>query len=312
MTINPIIPIPAMIIICIILLLMKRKGVLPYIVQVLIVILLFVVNLRIMIHSYDVQMKEYPLDILFVIDDTISMQAEDYNGENPRMSGVKEDCKHIMDTFPGARYSVITFANEARQMIPYTSDVSMVYQMIGSLHGQSKYYAKGTSFSDVISAMKRTLDKGEDKKTVVFFISDGEVTNRGRLESFAELSEYIGGGAVLGYGTEEGGYMKAPAYSGEDVEYIEIQDYDYNYVKAVSCIDESNLNEIAEDLDLKYIHMTKTEKIDSTLDGLKNFSDGVSQLQKTEGFTDIYYWFLIPLVALLVFDLIYCKRKLDF
>ena len=41
----------------------------------------------------------------------------------------------------------------------------------------------------------------------VFFITDGEITNNDSLESFSKASKYIDYGAVLGYGTKEGGKM---------------------------------------------------------------------------------------------------------
>ena len=80
-------------ILCIILLIMRRKNKYAYIRQILIVILLFVINLRIMIPSSDVKVQTNNFDVLFVIDETISMLAEDYNGNNTRYEGVKEDCK---------------------------------------------------------------------------------------------------------------------------------------------------------------------------------------------------------------------------
>ena len=184
--------------------------------------------------------------------------------------------------------------------------------MISTLHGQMKYYAKGTTFKDVVNTMKKTLDT-EDKHTkIVFFISDGEVTNNGKLASFEELSDYIDGGAVLGYGTEDGGYMKAYGYSGdEEEEYVDYRDENFNYVKAKSYIDETNLKQIASDLDIEYVHMTKTERIDKVLSSLKNISVTSSEVVKTEGYSDIYYWFVIPLLVLFVIDLIYCKKRLD-
>ena len=42
---NPIIPVGAMAVICVILLCLKRRGVAPYIRQIIIILLLFVINL---------------------------------------------------------------------------------------------------------------------------------------------------------------------------------------------------------------------------------------------------------------------------
>ena len=85
MIIKPIIPIWLMGIICVIFLVLRRKGTINYIRQILIVLLLFVINLRIMTPGGTVTTITPELDILFVCDNTISMLAEDYNGNERRI-----------------------------------------------------------------------------------------------------------------------------------------------------------------------------------------------------------------------------------
>lgn len=100
MIINPIIPVWLMGILCVFLLFMKRKGTYNLIKQIVIVILLFVINLRIMIGNGDVDTVTVDADVLFVVDNTISMLAEDYNGTERRMDAVKEDLRYIMEQLP--------------------------------------------------------------------------------------------------------------------------------------------------------------------------------------------------------------------
>ena len=76
MKLFPIIPIWIMLIICIsliIYIIIKKRDLL----QILIIILLFVINLRIMIPSNNSKTIKNDLDILFVIDNTISMNTLD-------------------------------------------------------------------------------------------------------------------------------------------------------------------------------------------------------------------------------------------
>ena len=92
MIINPIIPIWLMAVICIILLVLKRKGIFPYIRQIIVILLLFVINLRIMIpDEIEVSSPKIDAKVIFVIDNTISMNAVDYNGETERLEGAKTD-----------------------------------------------------------------------------------------------------------------------------------------------------------------------------------------------------------------------------
>lgn len=313
MIINPIIPIPVMAIICIALLFFKRKGVLPYIMQIAIIALLFVINLRFMVYDHDVPTSVYPVDVLFVVDNTISMLAEDYNGDERRIDAVKDDVQYIMEEFSGARFSVLSFGNEARRMVPYTEDTNIIMQAMKSLNGQSTYYAKGTSFEDVVAKMKRALDTENHHRQVVFFISDGEITGKGKRPSFKELEKYIDDGLVLGYGTDNGGYMRAQKYAGdeEELQYVTTWDKNYNQVKAVSYIDEGNLKDMADDMGIGYVHMKKQNSADNELEKIKAKSGEPVESDTTDGYKDIYYWFVLPLIILLIIDFFYCKKKLD-
>ena len=49
------------------------------------------------------------LDVMFVIDNTISMLAEDYDGENTRLEGVKTDCSYIIDELAGQERLLLHF-----------------------------------------------------------------------------------------------------------------------------------------------------------------------------------------------------------
>lgn len=315
MIINPIVPVWVMGIICVLLLLLKRRGTFNYIRQIVIIILLFVINLRIMIPKGDAINMSNNVDILFVVDNTISMLAEDYDGNGRRIDAVKKDCSYIMSQFPGASYSVVSFDNTVKKLMPYTIDANMAYQAIEVLSGQTEYYATGTSLNDVMSELHDILENERETYKIIFFISDGEVINSEELKSYDELSEYVDAGAVLGYGTSEGGAMRPLKYAidSDEPEYLYYYDDDYNSIKAISKIDEENLKQIASDLDVDYVHMTKQSAIDSELDKLKEqigdeavYAKGDSK----DGYSDTYYYFAIPLVAMLIFDYIYYKRKI--
>lgn len=315
MIINPIIPIWLMGIICVTLLFLKRKGKFNYIRQILFIVLLFVINLRIMVLGNDASNISNNVDILFVIDNTISMLAEDYNGNDRRIDAVKEDCKYIMEQFPGASFSVVSFDNSVKKMMPFTVDNGMALQAIEVLNGQTEYYANGTSLNDVMKELNDILKNERETYKIIFFISDGEVINSEELDSYSNLKKYVDGGAVLGYGTTAGGAMRPLKYAGDKdtPEYMYYYDEDYNSIKAISKIDESNLKQIASDLGVKYVHMTKKSKIDSQIDKLQSeISKSLvySENDSKNGYKETYYWLAIPLVILLIFDYIYYKRNM--
>ena len=87
---------------------------------------------------------------------------------------------------------------------------------------------------------------------MVFYLGDGEQTVSSTPESFAASKKLVSGGAVLGYGTAEGGPMRETtgAFSGKG-DYIQYQGSD-----ALSRIDEGNLKRIAAELGVGYAHRT--------------------------------------------------------
>lgn len=310
MKLFPIIPIWIMLIICIsliIYIIIKKRDLL----QILIIILLFIINLRIMIPSNNSKTIKNDLDILFVIDNTISMNALDYNGSNTRLSGVKEACNYIIDELNGSRFSVITFDNTSRIVTPYTYDANITREAISIMMPINELYAKGSSIDvslDSIMYSLKNSKKKNDNNRIIFFISDGENTSNNSIKSFKSISKYISDGAVLGYGTKKGGYMKDESEYATN-EYI--MDYTgTNFGKAISKIDEKNLKEIANDMDVDYIHITNSNNIKSKIKQIKNKTKSTLESNDKSSYDDIYYIFVIPLLILLFIEFDRFRRRI--
>ena len=296
-------------------LIFHSKDKFKFIRQIIIILLLFAINLRPMIVKENEKVEELvtEIDVLFVIDNTISMKAEDYNGSIPRMSAVKRDCSHIIASLPGARFSVVKFENKSMVMIPFTTDANKAIQCINTLSGIDKYNAKGSSMNVVKEDMKKQLDRdSENEKMVVFFISDGEITNEDKLESFSDCASKIDDGAVLGYGTETGGKMQIKQYDGTITYLEDPTEYDssYKHPVALSKIDEKNLKKIASDMNIDYIHMEKQADIDAKLEDIKNNASKKMKEKDEDTKTDLYYIFLVPLVIVIGYEIIDYKKKI--
>ena len=233
MIINPIIPVWLMSVICIVLIIViiydkQIKDIIPnklnnirttrqkkilkhYIInsclKICIIALLFVINLRFMIPNGESMAINSDLNVLFVIDTSVSMRALDYNGNKERFEGVINDCCYIVNELADSKFSIITFSDTAQKVIPFTTDSDMVQAELKAINLEDDFYAKGSSMNVVNDILEKTLKeekerKNDDSKIVVFFITDGEITKEGeRLESFANINQYISDGAVLGYGT---------------------------------------------------------------------------------------------------------------
>ena len=257
--------------------------------------LIFMINLRPMTKDYDADIETKNVDVLFVVDTTISMWAEDYDGNDPRMDGVIETADRIMTDLKGSSFALVRFDNRSRILAPFTQDKRSVKDAFDTIKAPDIWYANGTSLNAPYDDMKSLLessDKKDDKTTVVFFMSDGEITGKESLESFAELGALVDGGAVLGFGTESGGKM-SDSYGGF------VYDYE-NGGSAVSRIDEANLRKIAGDLGVDYIHLTSPERVDSIVRYIKTSSSTGRSQGRAVLYNDTYYYYTAILLVLLL------------
>lgn len=341
MIINPIIPVWLMVIICIVLIVLvlynkqmknivaqtdrkknlKKQYIRNAVIKIGIIILVFIINLRFMIPNGESMAMNSDVNVLFVIDKSVSMKALDYDGNKERFEGVINDCCHIVDELSSCKFSIITFGDTAQREIPFTTDTDMVQAELKAITLENDFYAEGSSLNLVKDEFEKTLEKQTEKqngnaKFVVFFVSDGEITKEGEtLESFSSIGQYISNGAVMGYGTQAGGKMVSTSFEDDPTsEFYYIYYYDdktYDKVTALSKIDEKNLKQIASDLKIDYVQMSKMSNIDYKLSDIKQqIIASQTNEEKISSYQDIYYYFAIPLVILLVIDFILKKRRM--
>lgn len=297
---------------------LKKEYIIDVAVKIIIIVILFIINLRFMIPNGESTSLSSDLNILFVIDTSISMQALDYNGKHERMDGVKEACEYIIDELGNAKYSVISFDDTAKKVIPFTTDSNMVKTAIKVIRNADSYYAKGSSLNIVKDVLKKTItdeEKSKDGKAefVVFFISDGEITKEGeKLDSYAGISKNIINGAVLGFGTDEGGRMidSRSSYDNQ-TRYLKYYDRNtYDESDAISKIDENNLKKVATDLGVDYIKVNKKADLNTKLRSVKEDVLKSSKSEKKDiNYQDTYYYLAIPLTALLIVELLLQKKR---
>ena len=268
-------------------------------------LLVFIIGLRPVTVATDYEFSTKNLDVLFVVDSTISMWAQDYNGKSPRMEGVKKDVNYILGELAGSNFGLVTFDDTSHVLSPFTQDMKYIEDLVDIIAVPDSEYALGSNLSVPFSDVKALLEssrKKENRKTVVFYISDGEVTNDKEVTSFADLADLVDSGAVLGYGSLEGGRMKEG--------YSYIYDYD-NHGDAISRIDEANLKKIAEELGVQYLNLNGG---DAALEGLielikQQSATIVEQGIGAERYIDTYFYYALVLAALLIFEMFIFIRR---
>ena len=270
--------------------------------------LVFIIGIRPMTVERKYEFDTKNLDVLFVVDTTISMWAQDYNGTHKRMEAVKKDVDFIFDELAGSNFCLITFDDTSHIMSPFTQDAQFVKDFFDTFESPASYYAKGSDLSlphKDIGDMLRSSSKKENRKRIVFYISDGEITNGDGVTDFSEFAQYIDEGAVMGYGSAEGGKM----LDGDSSSYYV---YDYStHDDALSVIDEDNLKKIASDLGVTYYNMyNQNAALRGAVDLIKESSKVVTEDgEGAETEKDMYYWFAIPLALMLTLEIIMIARR---
>ncbi len=270
-------------------------------------VLAFIIGLRPVAMETRYEFATKNLDVLFVVDNTISMWAKDYDGKKERMSGVRRDVSFVINELAGSNFGLVSFDDTAHVLSPFTQDMQYIKNLLYTLESPDSYYAKGSDLSvpyQDIDALLRSSSKKENRKTIVFYISDGEVTNGDEIKDYSDLAQYIDAGAVLGYGSETGGKMKNSYGSGNV--------YDYNaHRDAISMIDEGNLTMIAEQLGVTYLNLNSgNEALMGYVDIIKDSSRTIIESgDGAEVERDTYYFFAIPLALMVLLEMVIVVRK---
>lgn len=243
------------------------------------VVLLALIGLGPSVASTDRDTSVTNVDMFFVVDRTGSMAAEDYGPaqEQERLDGVRHDVVSLTEAIPGARYSVISFDSQASRQLPLTTDARAITSWADTFRREITRYSQGSltdrPLDELRSALEGSAELHPANTRLVFFLSDGEQTADGEPRSFADLAPLVDGGAVLGYGTPEGGRMKEydPDVDPADAEYIvdwSQPSEDGEPVAALSTIDEETLGTLAEQLGVPYVHRTEPTETASLVAGI--------------------------------------------
>ncbi|PQZ55688.1 MULTISPECIES: VWA domain-containing protein [unclassified Microbacterium] len=192
-------------------------------------------------------------DIVLVVDTTASIVAEDWGDGEPRLDGIREDVRALVEEYPGARFALITSDAAAELRMPLTTDTTALMGSLEVLRPEVTSQSRGSSIGIAAPLLSETLasaaESSPDRSRMVFYFGDGEQTVETPPESFSSSEKYTDSGAVFGYGTAEGGPMRITTggISDESGDYIQYQGAD-----ALSVIDETNLEAIAGQLGVEY------------------------------------------------------------
>jgi Ca-activated chloride channel family protein len=232
------------------------------------VLLLLAAALRPGVPGGSAQAATADVNVFFVVDTSSSIVAEDYGNRSPRLDGVRQDIMAIAGELAGARFSLLTFDNNAVVRMPPTADTSALETAVAVLQPQVTPFSKGSSITAagrlLTERLRSARDSHPERPRLVYYLGDGEQTSAAVPEAIRVDGGLVNGGAVLGYGTPEGGRMKenTGTRSGPGSGAGYIQDRTSGSGRdALSLIDEGRLQWIAGQLGVPYVHRSAGDAV---------------------------------------------------
>ncbi|WP_200950611.1 vWA domain-containing protein [Arthrobacter sp. Soil762] len=236
------------------------------------VLLLLAAALRPGVPGGSSQAAAADVNVFFVVDTSSSIAAEDYGDGSPRLDGVRQDIMAIAGELAGARFSLLTFDSNAIVRMPLTTDATALDTSVSVLQPQVTAFSKGSSVTAAGTLLAERLraarDSHPERPRLVYYLGDGEQTSAKAPAARRLDGGLVDGGAVLGYGTADGGRMKentgqgSGQGSGQDAGAGYIQDRSSGTGKdAISVIDEGRLQGIAGQLGVPYVHRSAGDPV---------------------------------------------------
>ena len=229
-------------------------------------------------------------EVYFVVDTTGSMGAEDYDGDQRRIEAVREDMVAIAREYPGARFSIVRFDSQATRQLPLSSDIRAVESWAETFKLENTYGSHGSTINRPVPELQEALQRSAEEKPanirILYLFSDGESTDAEAETgaAYSQVGDYVAGGAVLGYGTDEGGPMKVNGGYNAGT-YIEDSSTGQ---RAISRIDEQTLRQAADQLGIPYAHRTQPGIDNSLLVG--GIDDLLEDNKNTRSVYNLQIW----------------------
>lgn len=272
------------------------------------VVLLGVAALRPGVPGDEAEATAANLNVYFVVDTTSSIIAEDWGSEGPRLMGVRGDIADLALALSGARFSIVTFDQEARVRLPLTTDTTALDAAVSTLLPEASEYSLGSSVTEanerLTTLLQQSSERHPERGRIVFYLGDGEQTAAGEPPPFTIPAGLIHGGAVLGYGTADGGRMKSTR-ARYDASPSYIQDPTTGR-DAVSVIDQDRLEQLAQQLGLPYLHRVAGESVlpaVESVDLARYASTEELERERVSTRRELYWPLLIGVVGVALWEL---------
>ena len=246
--------------------------------------------------------KREGVDIVFAIDVSKSMEAEDIAPN--RLEKAKRIVSEIINNLASDRIGIIAYAGQAYPQLPITTDYVAGKMFLQSMN-TDMMSSQGTAINEAIDLATTYYDDQDQTNRVLFLISDGEDHSDMALES-VEKAEKAGIKIfTIGVGTKKGGPIPIRING-----IIDSYKKDQQGEVVITQLNETVLREIASEGDGEYINGSNTESvIDFVTDTLTKMDKTEFESKQYADFKDQFQWFIAAAILFLFLDIFLLERK---
>lgn len=246
--------------------------------------------------------KREGIDIVFAVDVSKSMLAEDV--APTRLEKSKQIVSQIINNLGSDRIGIVAYAGSAFPVLPITTDYSVAKMFLQSMN-PDMVSSLGTSLDEAIKLSETYYDKKGKTNKLLIMISDGEDHGEGAEEAAEEANKAGIKIITIGVGTEKGGPI--PLKKNGIVESFK-RDNEGEVV--ITKLNQQSLKDIAKATQGGYIYGSSTkEVVDYVKKALDNIEKTEFEATQMADFQSQFQWFLGFAFALLLLDVFLLERK---
>ncbi|APX99048.1 Ca-activated chloride channel family protein [Lacinutrix venerupis] len=246
--------------------------------------------------------KREGVDIVFAVDVSKSMLAEDIAPN--RLDKSKQLVTQIINNLASDRVGIIAYAGKAFPQLPITTDYGSAKMFLQNMN-TDMLSSQGTAINEAIELAKTYYDDDQQTNRVLVIISDGEDHSEASANVAEEASEAGIRIFTIGVGSEKGGPIP-----------IKRNGIVLNYKKdrqgetVITRLNEETLKNIATEANGVYINGNNTNNV------VEQIRDILNKMDKTEfeskqfaAYESQFQWFLGLGILLLFLDIFFLERK---
>ena len=246
--------------------------------------------------------KREGVDIVFAIDVSKSMLAEDIAPN--RIIKSKRIVSELLNNLGSDRVGIIAYASTAIPVLPITTDFSSARMFLESLN-TDMLSSQGTSIAEAINLSKNYFNDENQTNRVLCVISDGE-DHENQNNNLSDIAKESGITIIsIGVGSTNG----APIPIKEN-NIVKSYKKDEKGEVVITKLNENMLNDMATQTGGIYFKGDNTSLVvNSIVDELKEMDKQEFESKQFVSFKDQFQWFLFVGLFLIILDVLVFERK---